>query len=182
MAWTDPRTWVDSEFVTAGIMNQHIRDNLSAVGPHLMVRKTADESVVSSTALQNDDNLFMSVEANGVYRVEFNLMFSGVAAGDIRFGFTFPSGGRISVSAIGDNESAVTTWYAWHGTNGASGGTGSWGFNCFGPGNRSYVSIHGAYINGSTAGTLQLQWAQFASNATASVVHSDSTLWAVKFA
>lgn len=27
MAWTDPRTWVTSELVTAAILNTHIRDN-----------------------------------------------------------------------------------------------------------------------------------------------------------
>lgn len=28
MAWTDPRTWVASEYVTATLMNTHLRDNL----------------------------------------------------------------------------------------------------------------------------------------------------------
>lgn len=28
MAWTAPRTWVASEFVTAALMNTHLRDNL----------------------------------------------------------------------------------------------------------------------------------------------------------
>lgn len=32
MAWTDPRTWVTSEVVTAAIMNTHVRDNLKAIG------------------------------------------------------------------------------------------------------------------------------------------------------
>jgi hypothetical protein len=34
MGWTDPRTWVTDEVVTAGIMNTHVRDNLLAL-PHL---------------------------------------------------------------------------------------------------------------------------------------------------
>ena len=29
MAWTTPRTWVTGEFVTASIMNTHVRDNLN---------------------------------------------------------------------------------------------------------------------------------------------------------
>ena len=32
MGWTDPRTWVDGETVTAAIMNAHVRDNLNALG------------------------------------------------------------------------------------------------------------------------------------------------------
>lgn len=31
MAWTTPRTWITAEFVTAAIMNLHLRDNLSAL-------------------------------------------------------------------------------------------------------------------------------------------------------
>ncbi len=32
MAWTDPRTWVASEVVSASIMNTHVRDNFKAIG------------------------------------------------------------------------------------------------------------------------------------------------------
>jgi hypothetical protein len=32
MAWTDPRTWVAGETVTAAQLNTHVRDNLKAVG------------------------------------------------------------------------------------------------------------------------------------------------------
>jgi hypothetical protein len=32
VAWTTPRTWVASELVTASLMNQHVRDNLAAIG------------------------------------------------------------------------------------------------------------------------------------------------------
>lgn len=32
MAWTDPRTWVTGELVTAALLNTHLRDNLKAIG------------------------------------------------------------------------------------------------------------------------------------------------------
>lgn len=32
MAWTDPRTWVSGEVVTAALMNAHVRDNFKALG------------------------------------------------------------------------------------------------------------------------------------------------------
>lgn len=32
VAWTDPRTWVAGETVTAALMNTHVRDNLKAIG------------------------------------------------------------------------------------------------------------------------------------------------------
>lgn len=33
MAWTTPRTWVTNEFVTAALMNIHLRDNLLETAP-----------------------------------------------------------------------------------------------------------------------------------------------------
>ena len=55
MAYTDPRTWVTGELVTASLMNVQIRDNLDAViegttgayvnavtGPHAIGGSTVD--------------------------------------------------------------------------------------------------------------------------------------------
>ncbi len=33
MAWTNPRTWIVGEIVTAALLNTHVRDNLLAVTP-----------------------------------------------------------------------------------------------------------------------------------------------------
>lgn len=35
MTWTDPRTWVAGEVITAALLNTHVRDNLKAVGDAL---------------------------------------------------------------------------------------------------------------------------------------------------
>ena len=53
MAWTTPRTWVTDELVTAAIMNSAVRDNFNST-MHLVARKTADQSVTSSTTLVAD--------------------------------------------------------------------------------------------------------------------------------
>ena len=45
MAWTTPRTWTDTEVVTAAMMNTHVRDNLSALDPVFY-----DFTMVSDTA------------------------------------------------------------------------------------------------------------------------------------
>ena len=37
MAWVSPRTWTAGETVTAALMNQHVRDNLNALGSKAIV-------------------------------------------------------------------------------------------------------------------------------------------------
>ena len=52
MAWTDPRTWVTGEVVTASLMNTHVRDNLNMTAPHIVT--TAGDIVYATgdSALQ----------------------------------------------------------------------------------------------------------------------------------
>lgn len=49
MAWTDPRTWVTNELVTAALMNAHVRDNLDFLYAHHGCRlyKSASQTVVA---------------------------------------------------------------------------------------------------------------------------------------
>lgn len=58
MAWTDPRTWVAGEFVTASLLNTHLRDNLNALkSPPTQVQNvndTADYSTTSTTFVDVD--------------------------------------------------------------------------------------------------------------------------------
>ena len=54
MGWTAPKTWCVGETLTAANFNTHIRDNQLAEGPHLIARKTADQSVTSSAVLVDD--------------------------------------------------------------------------------------------------------------------------------
>lgn len=50
MAWTDPRTWVTGEMVTAAMMNQHVRDNLRWLEVLAYVEFQANVSVTATTA------------------------------------------------------------------------------------------------------------------------------------
>jgi hypothetical protein len=50
MAWTDPRTWVTGEMVTAAMMNQHVRDNMRYLEVLAYVEFTANVSVTATTA------------------------------------------------------------------------------------------------------------------------------------
>jgi hypothetical protein len=50
MAWTNPRTWVTDEVVTAAVMNTHVRDNLSALGPDGATSASWTPSLTGSTS------------------------------------------------------------------------------------------------------------------------------------
>lgn len=177
MAWTDPRTWTDGELVTAAIMNPHVRDNLNALGPHLIVRKTVDESVASSITFQNDDALLMALAANEVWKTELNLYVTGNGTADFKMCYTFPAGCSVIYYTSTINASAgFTVWQ-----DAATSGTLILTADLLNTGS-SYIVLHALVINGGTAGTLQLQWAQNTSNATPTIVKANSTLWAVKLA
>lgn len=173
MGWTSPRTWVASEVVTASLMNTHVRDNLNAING--FVRKTADESVTSNAVQQNDDHLLYTIGATGTYLVDVFLYATSAAnaAGDIRVGFSFPTG-TMHFSALGADDtlaSGSAQIGQWASILSATSGT---SFLAMGLSTSTLgIQVHGILIATAT-GTLQFQWAQFGSNANASTVKSGS--------
>ena len=173
MGWTSPRTWVAAEKPSAATMNAHIRDNLLALNGY--VRKTADESVTSSAVLQNDDHLLYTISAAGTYVIDLVAYATSAAnaAGDLGVGFTFPTG----TFYLGGQGPDIGL---------ASGNvqTGQWGanvayttgalFNVYGLSTgANMIWLHGLFVATAT-GTLQFQWAQQTSNASASTIKAGS--------
>ena len=167
MAWTNPRTWTDTELVTASIMNTHVRDNLNATGPHLLVRKTIDQTN-STTTLVDDDQLFFPVLANEVW--QFYWLVSVQSSDNWKMGITIPasssikgwfseSGGARIFESGGGTQKTLTTWQSGLG---------------------SVFRIEGFYTGAGTAGNVKLQWA--CATAVSCVVRANSTLWGVKLA
>lgn len=131
-------------------------------------RKTVNETVNNSAALQNDDALFVAVVANAVYDVKLVLHYTSGTTPDLKIGWTAPSGATMvwggylfstasAFTATGNN--AV-------GTVVALGGLGA---------DVSAV-FDGTVVTSTTAGTLQLQWAQNTANASDSTVYAGSFL------
>lgn len=160
----------NSNLIVAGsrILASVIQD----VAP-LAVVKLANQSVTSSTTLVNDNDFALPMVANAVYifRAYFNYEGATATNAGMKFGWTFPSGltmafglARLEVDdATTDvsrswSQSAVPTI----GSNGA--------------GDVRAATLSGTIIVSSTAGTLQLQWAQNASNAVATIMHAHSYL------
>lgn len=149
--------------ITAGLLNSMLP---------LTVIKPADESVTSSVTLQNDNDLLASVVANAQYDVECMLNYEGGTQGasDLKAGFTVPSGATLKLCPA-----YVDTSGNFHIGNNLTGGTTiSAGSN--GAGVPRTLTMTGTLVVGSTAGTLQLQWAQNTSSGTPTIVHTGSSL------
>lgn len=171
--WTIPRTWVGGEKPPAVVLNDHIRNNFEALNGY--VRKSVDESVTSSAALQNDDHLSFAIPQAGSYVFELYLdvVSAANAAGDIKVGFAFPSGTlRFSGQGpdVGLAAGAVQTGQ-WFTHLSATSGVSNINFGC--STTTVTVQIHGLLI-ATAAGTLQTMWSQDASNANATTVKAGS--------
>lgn len=135
----------------------------------IIARKTADELIASSTTLQNDDNLAWAVTASAVYLMELRVQYKADAAGDLKWGFTFPSGLTMlygywgvydSASAFTSNGQKIQTDVPVVGGVGASTGI--------------MLAMSGIVTVAATAGTLQFQWAQNTSNVNSTTVCAGS--------
>ncbi len=171
--WTTPRTWTDGELVTKAIMDPHIRDNFNAMGPHLIVRKTSDESD-STGVVQNDDSLLMALAINETWQFRLNLLVVSAASTDFKCRFTFPSGnlsaigwGAVTGTISGDHLSSTTS--PGPTANFATADTVT-----------NYIILEGVMSNAGSAGNLQLQWSGQA--AATCTMKANSTLWGVKLA
>jgi hypothetical protein len=139
------------------------------------LRKTADESVSSSTTLQNDDVLKIALAASDA--VEFSAVMyvsSTSATPDFKMTFTVPNGASVRWHAewfdgVAYQSSSIVT---------ASGTTVTFlmAANTLG-----MVKLTGIVVNGSNAGDLQLQWAQRVSDSAAVTVQQRSFLLGSKF-
>jgi hypothetical protein len=147
----------------------------------LWARKGSDESVTSSATLQNDDSLVVQLEALAAYEFTVVLAWTGNVTGDIKFAFTFPSGGSCYWTASGPSDGD-----AGYGSTGASRYTANWGSasgtstSFSGSTSTLGMIIQGVVVTSSTAGNLQLQWAQATSNGTATVVKAGSFISATR--
>lgn len=143
-------------------------------------RKTANETVTSSTAFQNDNDLFFSVGANEVWQVEVVLHISSASdVPDFKWDFDAPGGGDTAVLQVTRLIFAATTSQdvGIEGNIGISGlGAGVIG------GIDSPVVIKGLINVGTLSGTVQLRWAQNTSNANGTTVKAGSYLRAIRVA
>jgi hypothetical protein len=136
-----------------------------------VARKTAMESVTSSTTLQGDDHLTVTVDANTIYEMTVMIRYDGDAAGDIITGWTLPAGTSWDYIAVG-----LTSTAAGYNDDqtGAFDAASTPAFGAIGAGTTCAAMLRGLLVVGGTGGGVQLRWAQRASSATPTRVFSNS--------
>lgn len=135
-------------------------------------RKAADESLASSTTLQNDDDLMADLAASTTYIIDGVIFASSTSNDpDIKIAFTTPTGSTIDVGYIAASTQRLNSV---GGILEAS-GTASEAI----PLSKSspvIIMIKGTVMTGANSGTLQLQWAQDSSDTTSITVKEGSYL------
>ena len=175
-AATDPTVngelWLNGADVVT-YSDGHIKNLTSSP---LVVRKTADETVTSSTTLQDDDHLLFSIGASEIWAVEVVLFYNASTTGDIRVGMSGPSGVTVHHGHLALTP-AVTTWNGDVNAFAFMGGSGSDSLTGGGAGSDDVTFIYKALVvNGGTAGTMTIQWAQQSSHSTGTIVRANSYL------
>ena len=143
----------------------------------LVAYKATTEPLTSSTTLQNDDDLVLTVEADATYEMDLKLFHDSDAtvAGDIKIGWVGPSGATMNWGVHGANTSIASSTNV-GGVNMQTRVIGE--VAAFGGGDSSgtVALAFGVLATSSTAGTMQLQWAQETSHAVATNVRAGSLL------
>ncbi|MGH7252897.1 MAG: hypothetical protein ACREIE_03760 [Nitrospiraceae bacterium] len=141
-----------------------------AGSPWTLVIKGVDESVTSTTVVQNDDELTFALIANTTYFFRAYIFFNTPIAADFKFSF-------VCTGTQTATESKVFSTMA------GSVGSTSHGVNCSAGGDfivtgttlpMGYVTIEMVIKQSGTAGTWTFQWAQNTSNAGATKVRAGS--------
>jgi len=140
--------------------------NLELLDPFAISIKTADETLTNNAILQNDDELFVALEANKVYAFEFRPFLISNGSPGFKYSFDVPEG---AIVRINDNEwQANTARTAIDGTTSL--------FIYTNNSDEKTFEVHGYVITSSTAGYLQLQWSQNTSHADTTTLKAGSSL------
>lgn len=139
----------------------------------LFARKTATESLTSNITLQNDDQLFLAVDANAVYELRAVVKYDGAAGGDLKIGWSAPSGATLDyvANALDTAANLYTGDQVFVGDIAATPV-----FGAVTSGTPIGLHMQGLFVTSATTGTLQFRWAQGSTNGIATRVFSNSYL------
>jgi len=158
---------------------QEWSDILAFIQP-LFARKTIDESVTSSTTIQDDDELSLTVIANATYDVTCHIIYQADGVGDMNVQFSGPAGASFNwvANGVASTQTATGSFFVGEGTlattNIVVGGNGA--------GSSVVCRPSGLLIVGGTAGTFRFRWTQGTSSGTATIVKANSFMTARRVA
>jgi len=158
-------TWSVGQVLTASDVNTWFVD--------IVRNKPTDEGPITTTTLQNDNDLQLPLAANSAYELDGYLAATGATLGngDIKLGLTGPAGVTFRFSTFG--YSVLGSPPATGNSGATASGTTSVGVN---GGSASTVLVKGWVTTSSTAGTLILQWAENTPSGTGTSVLAGSWL------
>jgi len=163
------KTFVDGQVLTGADVMKYWIQQYSIV-------KQADEVLISSATVQNDNELIAPLLANSVYWIEIFVIYETIQAADLKVGWSVPAGAAIHWCPNGqDAASTSTVWDILKRERSEAnteiiGGPGAaLGTDAIMPG-EGYVTTAG------TAGNLTFQWAQGTLTATNTTVMANSCL------
>lgn len=135
----------------------------------LVAYKTLDETLISNITVQNDDELFLPVEANARYLFELAIASTSAPAADIKIGWTLPA---LSTNSL---------WFdvfdiALNRTLGFQTTVPSTGIGMGGNTTALSSRLWGVVVTAATAGTMQVVWAQNTSTASNTSILAGSYL------
>jgi hypothetical protein len=137
--------------------------------------KTAVTSKTNNT-LANDSELLLPLVASAKYQFEAYLIYDGIAAADFKIAFTGPASSTGVYAAFGPQSGVSLT--SMNSTAANLGGALNLANNAV---NSAMCARPSGYITtAASTGNLQLQWAQVATNATATRVFDGSWLKATR--
>ncbi len=146
-----------------------------ALASQKKVRKTADQSVLNSTTLVNDTALFFVIAAGEAWAFEFSLWYTGSTTGDIKIALTVPTGfSALRWTALGQPTTATAAGAPTQANTVTASGT-AVAFGALGTTVFTHILVKGYVLNGTTAGNVQLQFAQNALDATSATTMQDGS-------
>jgi len=147
----------------------------------IVKRKTADESVTSSTALQDDNHLAFAIGANEEWVADYDLYAeNGLSVTGIKLAVTVPAGATMFLFAMcsalipaGNSNSQSTS---------SSGAALNYTTAMMTNASPAYFRMSIRVVNGANAGSVTLQFAQSTSSATAVALMAGSSMKAQRVA
>jgi hypothetical protein len=131
--------------------------------------KTSDETIISNSTLQNDDFLALTVAASTKYEFELYMAYNTGTTPDLKIGWTLPTGATNAYHVDYFDTAAASQ-------KGQSSTVPTTGFAVGGFGSDLYAVFAGTISVSTTAGTMQIQWAQNTLTASNSTVRAGSFL------
>lgn len=140
------------------------------------VVKPSNESIASSTTLQNDDHLLLPVSANTMYFIQGMFIISGAESADMLFQWSVPSGATFNwvSDTLGSGSTTSATGQV---SRTSQGNTNQPAFGLIAS-LITVVPIKGFLVVGSTGGVLRAKWCQNSSSGTATIMRAGSYLMA----